>query len=123
MLEWWYIAQLGFATAAGVLLLLLGLIGRKPSGFSLLLIGLVEFGLGLQLVASLTLFILGERAAVDTLEFFGYLIVALMVPVGAAIWALVERSRWSTVVLGAAALTVAVMLVRMQQLWTGVAQF
>jgi hypothetical protein len=47
----------------------------------------------------------------------------MMIPVGAAIWAIVERSRWSTVVLGAAALTVAVMLVRMQQIWTGVAQF
>lgn len=123
MLEWWYVAQLVFATGAGLLLLLLGLIGRPPSGFSLLLTALVEFGLAMQLVASTTLFILGERAVIDTLEFFGYLIVAMMIPVGAAIWAIVERSRWSTVVLGAAALTVAVMLVRMQQIWTGVAQF
>lgn len=123
MLEWWYLTQLVFATSAGALLLLLGLFGRPPSGFSLLLTALVEFGLLMQLVASTTLVILGERASVDTLEFFGYLFVALLIPAGAAIWALVERSRWSTVVLGAAALTVAVMLVRMQQLWTGVAQY
>jgi hypothetical protein len=123
MLDWWYLAQLTYALPAGVLLLLLGLIGRPPSGFSLLLVAITEFGLLMQLVASLTLVVLGERAATDTLEFFGYLIVALLIPVAAAIWSLVERTRWSTVVLGAAVLTVAVMLVRMQQLWTGVAQF
>ena len=71
------------------------------------------------MIASITLVILGERAALDTWEFFGYLIVAIMVPVGAAIWALVERSRWSTVIMGAGILTVAVMLVRMHQIWTG----
>jgi hypothetical protein len=47
------------------------------------------------------------------------LLVAIMVPVGAGFWALVERNRWSTVILGVAALTVAVMLVRMNQIWTG----
>jgi hypothetical protein len=123
MLDWWYLAQLFYAVPVGVLLLLLGLIGRPPSGFSLLLVAITEFGLLMQLVASITLAVLGERAATDTLEFFGYLIVALLIPVAAAIWSLVERTRWSTVVLGAAVLTVAVMLVRMQQLWTGVAQF
>jgi hypothetical protein len=61
-----------------------------------------------------------KRQVLDTWEFFGYLIVAIMVPVGAAIWALVERSRWSTVIMGAGVLTVVVMLVRMHQIWTGV---
>jgi hypothetical protein len=52
-------------------------------------------------------------------EFFAYLIVALLIPLGAAFWALIERTRWSTVVIGVGALTVAVMLVRMNQIWTG----
>lgn len=120
MLEWWYQAQLWFGVAAGLLLVAMGLIGRKPSGFSLALVAGSEFGLLMQLIASITLVVLGQRAALDTWEFFGYLIVAIMVPVGAAIWALVERSRWSTVVMGAGILTVVVMLVRMQQIWTGV---
>ena len=119
MLEWWYQAQLWYGVAAGVLLVLMGLIGRKPSGFSLALVAGSEFGLLMQLIASITLVILGERATLDTWEFFGYLIVAIMVPVGAAIWALVERSRWSTVIMGAGVLTVVVMLVRMHQIWTG----
>ncbi len=119
MLEWWYQAQLWFGVLAGLLLVVMGLIGRKPSGFSLALIACSEFGLLMQLIASITLVILGERAKLDTWEFFGYLIVALMVPVAAAIWALIDRNRWSTVVMGAGILTVTVMLVRMQQIWSG----
>lgn len=120
MLEWWYQAQLWFGVLAGLLLVVMGLIGRKPSGFSLALIAGSEFGLLMQLIASISLVILGERAKLDTWEFFGYLIVALMVPVAAAIWALIDRNRWSTVVMGAGILTVTVMLVRMQQIWSGV---
>jgi hypothetical protein len=120
MLEWWYQAQLWFGVAAGLLLVLMGLVGRKPSGFSLALVAGSEFGLLMQLIASITLVVLGERAVIDTWEFFGYLIVAILVPVGTAIWALVDRNRWSTVVMGAGILTVVVMLVRMHQIWTGV---
>lgn len=120
MLEWWYQAQLWFGVAAGVLLVLMGLVGRKPSGFSLALVAGSEFGLLMQLIASITLVVLGERAVIDTWEFFGYLIVAILVPFGTAIWALVDRNRWSTVVMGAGVLTVVVMLVRMHQIWTGV---
>ncbi|MCF8523927.1 MAG: hypothetical protein K9G07_00905 [Aquiluna sp.] len=119
MLEWWYQAQLWFGVVSGLLLVMMGLIGRKPSGFSLALVAGSEFGLLMQLIASITLVILGERAKLDTWEFFGYLIVALMVPVAAAIWALIDRNRWSTVVMGAGILTVTVMLVRMQQIWSG----
>ncbi len=120
MLEWYTPIMIWSSVAVGLLLLVLGVISRPPSGFSIGALGLVEFLLGLQLVASVTLTIFGLRAETSTLEFFGYLIVALLVPPAAAAWALVERTRWSTVVLGAASLTVAVMLVRMQQLWTGV---
>ncbi|MEY4740978.1 MAG: hypothetical protein RL402_503 [Actinomycetota bacterium] len=119
MLEWWYQAQLWFGVGAGLLLVLMGLVGRKPSGFSLALVAGSEFGLLMQLIASITLVVLGQRAVIDTWEFFGYLIVAIMVPVGTAIWALVDRNRWSTVVMGAGVLTVVVMLVRMHQIWTG----
>jgi hypothetical protein len=119
MLDWWYQAQLWFGVIAGLLLVVMGLIGRRPSGFSLALVAGSEFGLAMQLIASITLVILGERAKLDTWEFFGYLIVALMVPVAAAIWALIDRNRWSTVVMGAGVLTVVVMLVRMHQIWSG----
>lgn len=119
MLDWFTPVLIWSSVAVGVLLLVLGVASRPPSGFSLGALALVEFLLGLQLIASITLVAFGARAETSTLEFFGYLVVALLVPPGAAVWALVERTRWSTVVLGASSLTVAVMLVRMQQLWTG----
>ena len=123
MIDAFFLILAWYAVAAGLVLIFLGLIGQSPSGFSLGLAIGVEAGLLVQLILSIVLVSLGQYAVIDTWEFFGYLIVALMVPIAGAVWALVERNRWSTVVLGAAVLTIAVMLVRMQQIWTGVNPF
>jgi len=123
VIEAFFLILAWYAVAAGLVLIFLGLIGRSPSGFSLGLAIGVEAGLLVQLILSIVLVVLGQYAVIDTWEFFGYLIVALIVPIAGAAWALVERNRWSTVVLGAAVLTIAVMLVRMQQIWTGVNPF
>lgn len=119
MIDWLYSAQIGLGVVAGLFAIVMGLAKRKPSGYTVGALALVELGLGAQLAVSISLVFLGERAKQDTAEFFAYLIVALMVPAGAVFWALIERSRWSTVILGIGALTVAVMLVRMQQIWSG----
>ncbi|KRO49040.1 MAG: hypothetical protein QMB01_01345 [Aquiluna sp.] len=123
MIDAFFLILAWYSVAAGLILIFLGLIGKSPSGFSLGLAIGVEAGLLVQLILSIVLVSLGQYAVIDTWEFFGYLIVALMVPIAGAVWALVERNRWSTVVLGAAVLTIAVMLVRMQQIWTGVNPF
>lgn len=119
MIEGFYLAQLWFSVAAGLFALALGLFGRLPSLWSVGSLAVVLLGLLGQLGYSIAVVIGGATAAVDTVEFFAYLIVAIMVPVGAGFWALVERNRWSTIILGIAALTVAIMLVRMNQIWTG----
>lgn len=119
MVDWLYQFQLWFALGSGLMLLIMGLIGRVPSGFSLGLVFGVEGLLVLQLAVSLGMVIAGARAKVDTWEFFGYLLVALLIPVIGVVWSVVERTRWSTVVLGAVCLTIAVMLVRMWQIWSG----
>ncbi len=120
MIEWFFLAQSWFALGAGLLLVLMGLVGRIPSGFSISLVAISELALVIQLSLSIVLVFMGEQAKVDTWEFFGYLLVALMIPASGAIWAMLERGKWSTVVLGAALLTLSVMLVRMYQIWTGV---
>ena len=51
------------------------------------------------------------------LEFWVYLISAALLPPLAAFWALIDRNRWSTVVIGVACFAVAVMLYRMLQIW------
>ncbi len=111
--------QLWVYFAAGLFALALGLIGRLPSLVSIGALAITELGLLVQLVVSIVLVANGEQAKQDTFEFFGYLVVALLVPPAVALWALVERTKWSTVILGAGAITVAVMMVRMHQIWTG----
>ena len=119
MIEILYQVGLWLSLAVGLLSLLLGLIGRPPSGISVGAQALVELYLVVQLVASILIVASGARAKNDTVEFFAYLITAVIIPIGAVLWALLERSKWSTVVLGVSALAIAVMLVRMHQIWTG----
>jgi hypothetical protein len=120
MLEWGYNFQLAFASLAGALALFLGIVKRPPSWWSVGSIILVEALLLVQLVVSIVLVVQGQQAKGDTVEFFGYIITALVVPPAAIAWAVIERTRWSTLVLGVAGFTVAVMLVRMWQIWTGI---
>jgi glucose-6-phosphate-specific signal transduction histidine kinase len=120
MLEWGYNFQLAFASLAGAFALLLGIIKRPPSWWSVGSVILVEALLLVQLVVSIVLVVQGQQAKGDTVEFLGYIITALVVPPAAIAWAVLERTRWSTLVLGVAGFTVAVMLVRMWQIWTGI---
>lgn len=116
---WFLVAQEIIASAVGAFGLLLGFAKRKPSVISIGALGLVELLLLVQFVLSVVLVAGGARAKTDTVEFFSYLVVALIVPLGAGFWAMVERSRWSTMVLGVAGFTVAIMLARMEQIWFG----
>lgn len=80
--------------------------------------GTVEMLLLVQLIIALIL--LAVEGAPDQLGvFIAYLVVSLLVlPLG-LFWALAEKSRWGTAVLMVAALSVPVIVVRLQQLWEG----
>jgi hypothetical protein len=82
-------------------------------------IAVVEGLLLVQLAVTIALVSTGSEAKGDTVEFFGYILTALIVPPAAVGWAVIERTRWSTLVIGISGLTVAVMLVRMWQIWSG----
>ena len=116
---WFLVAQEVIASAVGSFGLLLGMAKKKPSLVSIGALALVELLILVQFILSIVLVAGGERAKTDTVEFFSYLVVALMVPIGAGFWAMVERTRWSTMVLGVAGFTVAIMLARMEQIWFG----
>ncbi|MBX6766672.1 MAG: hypothetical protein IRY90_05910 [Actinomadura rubrobrunea] len=60
----------------------------------------------------------GEGPA-DTATFVGYLIGVVIIPVVSAGWGLLERTRWGPGVIVVACLAVAVMVVRLGQLWEG----
>lgn len=81
--------------------------------------GVVELLLLVQVVAAVIL--LAVEGAPDQLGvFIAYLVVSVLVlPLG-LFWALAEKSRWGTAVLMVAALTVPVIVIRLQQLWEAV---
>jgi hypothetical protein len=112
------IVQLALACSIGLLCVVLGLLGRKPNDLTVLGLGLVEIVLIGQLVVAIIAPGAGNPPTGSLLEFWLYLGTAVVIPPIAIVWALVERSRWSNVVLGASAFAIAVMLWRMQQIWT-----
>jgi hypothetical protein len=118
VIEWYAILEVAIAAAAGVLCVLLGLFGIKPGDLSMGAVALVELLLLGQLGIAIASPLLGNSPTGNIIEFYIYLIVAIILPLLAGFWALVERDRWSTVVLGVAALAIAVMVVRMNIIWT-----
>ncbi|GAA0995979.1 hypothetical protein [Subtercola frigoramans] len=117
MIEWFSTAQIVIAVLAGVLCLVLGFAGRVPNDLTMGATALVELLLIIQLVVALVSPALGNNAAGDLLIFYVYMISALLVPAAAAFWALIDRTRWSTVILGVACLAIAVMVFRMNEIW------
>ncbi len=112
------VAAIAVAVAAGVLAVIRGLLGRRPDDLSLGSLALVELSLLAQIVIAIVAPAVGNAPTGNAIEFWAYLIGAAVIPPLAALWALGERSRWGTVVVGIAALAVAVMLWRMQVIWT-----
>jgi hypothetical protein len=58
----------------------------------------------------------GERPA-EPATFTGYALTSLLVPPAGALWALAEKTKWGTAAAGVSALVLAVLTVRMQQVW------
>jgi len=117
---WFTIVQLCIAVAAGIFCLIAGFAGRRPSDFSVGALALVEVLLVIQVIAAIIAPFAGNPPTGDILEFWVYLVSAALLPVAGVIWALLERSRWSTVILGVVALSAAIMIWRMQVIWTAV---
>ncbi|MFS0852365.1 hypothetical protein [Microbacterium sp. 179-I 3D4 NHS] len=118
MILWFTILQIVVALAAGLFCLIAGFAGRRPSDYSVGALALVEALLLAQVVVAIIAPLVGNPPTGDLLEYWVYLVSAALLPIGAVLWALMERSRWSTVILGVAAVAIAVMMWRMQVIWT-----
>jgi hypothetical protein len=80
--------------------------------------GLAALELGLlALLVGGSIALASTDRAVNGAAFIGYVLTSLLILPLAVIWAIAEKSRWGTAVLVAACLTLAVMVVRMQQVW------
>jgi hypothetical protein len=117
MIEWFTTVQVFVALAAGLLCLGLGLAGKRPNDLTMGAIALVTVLLIAQLVVTIVAPLVGNEPRGNLAEFYVYLISAIILPVAGGFWALVERSRWSTVILGLIGLALAVMPYRMGQIW------
>ncbi|MCV2396431.1 hypothetical protein OEB99_19135 [Actinotalea sp. M2MS4P-6] len=80
--------------------------------------GGVEVVLLVQAVSCVVVALAGPGPA-DPPTFWGYLITTLLVLPVAGAWAFAERTRWSSVVLLVASVTVAFLQLRMVQVWFG----
>ena len=117
MIDWFTTVQITVACVAGVLCLVVGLLGRVPGDLTMGATALVELLLIAQLVVGIVAPLVGNRPTGSLAEFYVYLISAVILPAAGGFWALIERNRWSTVILGVVCLAVAVMLYRMHAIW------
>ncbi|HWH27080.1 MAG TPA: hypothetical protein VNT53_10600 [Pseudolysinimonas sp.] len=109
---------IGVAVLVGAVCVVLGLVGKRPADISILGVAVVELLVLAQIVIAIIAPAVGNEPTGSGLEFWVYLVTAAIIPPLALVWALLERTRWSTVVLGVAALAIAVMAYRMHQIWT-----
>ena len=117
MIDWFTGLLIAVAVIGGILSIVLGAMGRKPSDLTMAFTGVVALLLIVQLAVTIASPLMGNLPTGNLFEFYIYLISAILVPVAAGFWALLERNRWSTVILGVACLAVAVMVARMSQIW------
>lgn len=117
MITWYWIATVAVSLIAAVVCLIEGLRKRGPNDYTMGATLLVALMLVVQVIISLVAPFAGNPPVGDLLEFWMYLIVALALPIGAGIWALVDRTRWANIVLAVVAASVAVMTLRMSVIW------
>jgi hypothetical protein len=115
---WFTYIQVAVAVLAGVLCVVHGVAGRRPSDLTVGSMALVELLLLIQVVTAIIAPLAGNPPTGSLLEFWVYLVSAVLLPPAGVAWALIERSRWSTVIMGIVGLAVAVMVWRMQVIWT-----
>ena len=97
--------------------LIAGILKKAPNDTTILSVAAVELSLLVYLVGSIVRVAGGEQIAGEPWEFWGSLLTALLLPVGAVYWAILERTRWSNFVLAAVGVTTVVMAARMNQIW------
>jgi hypothetical protein len=107
VIDWFTWVQFGVGLAAAAFCIILGIARRIPNDYTVGSLALIELLLIAQLVVAIVSPFAGNPPR-----------GSLVVPPLSAVWALVDRTRWSNVVLGAGAFAVGVMVVRMLQIWT-----
>ena len=110
---------IALAAAYGAVALVMAALGKTPREYVVIASGALLVLVLVQVVIAVVMLLAGDRP--DELgTFVGYLLVAVVLLPAGTLWALAERSRWGTAVLAVAALALAVVVVRLQDLWSTV---
>lgn len=118
MIDWLMLAQAIGLAVIGAGVVVLGLFRKPFNDWVLGAAALVLLTLIVQAVASFIAPFAGGGPTGDLLEYWVYLISALLIPPAAVLWALVDKkSEWTTLIVGIAILACAVMVYRMHQIW------
>jgi len=99
--------------------LLLTVLDRRVGRLLLAALALAEAGLVVQVVWAVVRLAGGAHPVGGLAVFIGYLAGSLVILPVAAAWGLGERTRWGPGVVTAGFLVMAVLIVRMQQVWHG----
>lgn len=118
-MDGYFYAILIVGVLSSAVCVLAGLRKHVPNDITILSVAAVEAALLVYLAASIVASVAGDRPHGPAWEFWSYLITAVVIPVGAVYWALMERTRWSNFVLGSVGLIALVMTARMNQIWHG----
>jgi len=107
---------IGISLCVGLTIIGFAVADRRP--LTLLAYGLAtaEVAALVQVLVAIVQAVRGERPN-EVVTFIGYALTSVLVPPMGALWALSDKSRWGTAAAGVAALVLAVLTVRMQQVW------
>jgi hypothetical protein len=116
-MDGYFYAVLIVGLLSTIICVVAGIMKKTPNDVTILSVAAVELVLLVYLVGSIIRVAMGEKIAGEPWEFWGYIITALIIPVAAVYWSILERTRWSNFVMGAVGVTALVMAARMNQIW------
>ncbi len=117
MIEWFAWVSVAISLGAAFLAVGYALAGLPPNDYTLGATLVVAALLVIQIFITLWQQFAGASPTGDIVEFWAYLITAVLLPPAAIVWGLIERSRWSTLVLAIVGFSIAVMVYRMHHIW------
>lgn len=97
----------------------MALLNRPPGMLHLFGLAAVEGLLVVQAVMAMAAMFGGERPQFGMATFVGYLLTAVLLAPLAALLGMAERSRWGSMIVAVASGVLAVLVVRLQQVWGG----
>ncbi len=110
-------AELVLALAVGLAAIGFTIAGQAPNDYTVLGLGAVELAMVAQAIIGGVAPAAGNPPTGSLLEWWMYMVAALLIPPAAMVWGLMEKSRWGSLIIATAGLGLAIMVWRMYTIW------